>query len=204
MPRKSGTSKPMAAAAPTQTLEQLSDDQVYSLTEQHRRKYESLLKAKKDADANLKNHCKILKSDLGAHGLADIKSLIEGETEVGAAAIKSRVERDIRVLRWLNEPIGTIHDLFPKTDAAPLDERAFNTGKRDGLAGNSRNNPHHHTVSAHKAYEDGYVEGQTTLAGGIKKADFVSTQGEMNADADRHIRETAAKLGTQPATHTLS
>lgn len=153
-----------AASAPKTTLEGISDDQRYSLVEQHRQTHERLLAAKKAADNALKNHGKIVKADLGTAGLAQIKCLIEASTPDGEAAIKARIQQDAQVLRWLGVPIGTQTDFFPDNDRTPLTERAFKEGKRQGLAGEPINNPHHHTTAAHKSFNDGFAEGQTTLA----------------------------------------
>ncbi|CAN7380077.1 hypothetical protein LJR220_003379 [Bradyrhizobium sp. LjRoot220] len=153
-----------ASAAPKQTLEGLSDDQRYSLVEQHKQKYARLITAQKAANKAVQDHGKIIKADLGADGMAEIKALIEGASTDGEATIKARIERDIRVLKWLQVPIGTMEDLFPSNDRTPLTERAFNEGKRQGLAGESCNNPHHHTTEAHRFHNDGWAEGQKTKA----------------------------------------
>jgi hypothetical protein len=164
MARKKGDKKGSASAAPKQTLEGLSDDQRYSLLEQHRESYERKLAAKKAADKALKDIGKIIKSDLGKNGMAQIKALIEASTPEGEAAIRERISCDAQVLRWLGVPIGTQADFFPDTDRTPLTERAFNEGKRQGLAGESCSNPHHHATEAHRFHNDGYAEGQQTLA----------------------------------------
>jgi ribosome modulation factor len=153
-----------ASSAPKQTAESLSDDQLYSLTEDHKNKYLTLHKAKTDADTALKNFGRVVKADLGAQGLADIKGLIDLATPEGEARMKGEVERQVRLLRWMQVPIGTMGDMFADTDRTPLVERAFNEGKRQGLAGESCVNPHHHTVAAHKALNDGWAEGQKTKA----------------------------------------
>ena len=164
-PKKDGA----ASSAPKQTLEDLTDDQVYSLTEQHRQKYEILLAAKKKATSDLQQFGKIVKADLGKHGLNQIQALIEGATPEGETAIKARIERDMQVLRWMGVPIGSQADLFPATDRTPITERAFNEGKRQGLAGETNKNPHHHTTEAHRAHNEGYMAGQEANARGIKK-----------------------------------
>ncbi|MCC8945973.1 hypothetical protein H8A97_12910 [Bradyrhizobium sp. Arg62] len=159
-----------ASTAQRQTLEELTDDQRYSLLEQHRQQHERLLAAKKAADAALRNHGKIVKADLGKNGMDQIKCLIEASTPEGEAAIRARIEQDAQVLRWLGVPIGTQSDMFPDTDRTPIAERAFNTGKRQGLAGESCNNPHHVTTEAHREHNRGYAVGQEQLASkGFKK-----------------------------------
>lgn len=187
-PKKDGG----ASSAPKQTLEGLSDDQVYSLTEQHRQKYEILLAAKKKATNDLQQFGKVVKADLGKHGLDQIQALIEGKTPEGEAAIKGRIERDIQVLRWMGVPIGSQADLFPATDRTPITERAFNEGKRQGLAGENINNPHHHTTEAHRSLVEGYQAGQAANASGIKKLDD-TPKGSTPVDANKTFRDQLAK-----------
>jgi ribosome modulation factor len=164
MARKKGDKKGGASAAPKQTLEGLSDDQRYSLTEQHRQKIEKALATKKAASAAYLNACKIAKAELGPTGMDDINDMIALATPEGEARMKENIERQMRVLRWNDVPMGTIDDLFPDTDRTPITERAFNAGKRQGLAGESNNNPHHHATEAHRFHNDGWAEGQKTLA----------------------------------------
>lgn len=152
------------AAAPKQSLESISDDQLYSLTEQHRQKYEIILEAKKKGDKALIDYGKIIKADLGAKGLQDIKDLMALETPEGEAAMKAEMERKARVMRWMNIPIGTQGGLFVDADRTPIAERAYADGKRQGLAGESQNNPHHHTTEAAREHTRGYGDGQATLA----------------------------------------
>jgi hypothetical protein len=159
-PKKDG----VAASAPKRTAETISDDQLYSLTEQHRQKYELVLDAKNKANKALIDYGKIIKSDLGAKGLQDIKDLIRLDTPEGEAAMKAEMERQARVLRWMGFPIGSQGALFGDTDRTPIAERAFNDGKRQGLAGERQNNPHHHTTEAAREHDRGFAEGQETLA----------------------------------------
>ena len=154
-----------ASAAPKRAAaEGISDDQLYSLTEQHRKKYELVLEAKKKANKALIDLGKIIKADLGAKGLQDIKDLIALSTPEGETAMKAEMERQAKVMRWMNIPIGTQGGLFADADRTPLTERSFNEGKRQGLAGESNNNPHHHTTEAHRFHNDGWADGQKTLA----------------------------------------
>jgi len=146
------------------TIESMSDDQLYSLTEQHRQKYELLLDAKQKSAKTLLDYAKIIKADLGATGLQDIKDLISLDTPEGEAAMKADMERKVRVLRWLNIPIGTQGALFGEPDRTPIADRAFAEGKRQGLAGEKMDNPHHHTTEAHREHVRGFAEGQETLA----------------------------------------
>lgn len=151
-------------SAPKTTIEGISDDQIYSLTELHRQKYEVVLEARKKANKALIDLGKIIKSDLGAKGLQDIKDLIALSTPEGEATMKAEMERQARVMRWMNIPIGTQGGLFADADRTPIAERAFNEGKRQGLAGEPVSNPHHHTTEAAREHDRGFAEGQKTLA----------------------------------------
>lgn len=160
--------KDKTSSAP-KTAETISDDQLYSLTETHRQKYELLLEAKNKANKALIDYGRIIKSDLGATGLQDIKDIICLDTPEGEALMKAEMERKARVMRWMGCPIGSQGALFSEEDRTPIKDRAFAEGKRQGLAGESINNPHHHTTEAHRSMVEGYDAGQAINAGGIKK-----------------------------------
>jgi len=206
-----------APAKSKTTAETLSDDQRYSLVEQHRQTHERLLAAKKAADNALKNHGKIVKADLGKDGMAEIKAVVEAQTPEGVAAIRARIQREARILRWMNEPIGTQADIFPQ-DRTPAAERAYAEGKRQGLAGESCSNPHHHTTEAHREHARGYADGQETKAkNGFKKLDGDAPKGSLprgdwqkniaaeNAAVQQAIKDgKVAELGTRQPTHTVT
>lgn len=190
------------SSAPKPTIETISDDQVYSLTEQHKGKYERLLKAKKDADKELTDFGKIIKSDLGPKGLQDIKDLIALSTPEGEAVMKAEMERQARVMRWMNIPIGSQGALFGEEDRTPLTERAFNEGKRQGLAGESCDNPHHHTTEAHRSYNDGWAAGQEAKAtAGFQKLEtdeddktWLERTKEQNDAVEADIKKVSSDL----------
>jgi hypothetical protein len=210
-PKKDGA----ASSAPRKTAEGISDDQLYSLTEQHRQKYETVLEAKKKANKALIDLGKVIKADLGAKGLQDIKDLIALATPEGEASMKAEMERQARVMRWMNIPIGTQGGLFADTDRTPIAERAFADGKRQGLAGEPQANPHHHTTEAHRKHNEGFAEGQTTLAQkGFSKLEpeasddpkrswIDKTREQNDAVAEAIKTGTVHQLGTKPPTHTV-
>jgi hypothetical protein len=205
-----------ASTKPKTTAEALSDDQRYSLVEEHRQTYERLLAAKKTADNALKNHGKVIKADLGKHGMSQVQALIEASTPEGEAAVKERIRRDAEVLRWLGVPIGTQTDMFP-VDRTPAVERAYAEGKRQGLAGESCNNPHHHATEAHREHNRGYEDGQETMArNGFKKLDDTpkgsvpreewqrQTAADNEAVSEAIKSGTVHQLGTREPTHTVT
>jgi len=147
-----------------QTIENISDDQLQALFFQSKKDYEKNLAIKKKADADFKNCCKRIKAELGKRGVTEIKLAVTLGDENGEAEAKADIESTIRVMRWMGVPIGTQADLFPDNDPTPLTERAYAEGRRHGLAGEPRSNPHHHTTEAARSYEAGFAEGQDVLA----------------------------------------
>lgn len=138
---------------------QLTDEQQQALFEQHKKKYEHLLALKKKADADFKNGCKLARSELGADAIDAIKDAIELETEEGEARFKARVERQIRVARWLGLDVGTQGELFG-ADRTPGDDRAFGEGKRAGMGGKERRAPYDAATSQFRKWLEGYDAGQ--------------------------------------------
>ena len=129
----------------------------------HLEKYKAALASKKAADAHLRNICKIAKSELGPTVIDDIKLAIEAETPEGEAAIKTRMESQVRLLRWLGLPIGEQGSLFPDVDLRPAVERARADGKRSGFKGERCSPPHDPSIPQYNAWMDGWQEGQSAL-----------------------------------------
>jgi hypothetical protein len=170
-----------------QTIENISEDQLQALFFQSKRDYEKMLGIKKTADAEFKVCCKRIKAELGKRGVAEIKLAVALADENGEAEAKADIESTLRVMRWMGLSVGTQADLFPDNDPTPITERAFAEGRRHGLAGEPRNNPHHHTTEAARSYEAGFAEGQDALAtNGIKPIGFGT---ETKEDWLRRIRE---------------
>ena len=180
------------------TIEGLSDDQAYSLTEQHRQRYERLMVAKKAANKAVLDFGKIIKADLGDVGLADIKTLIDLSTPEGEAKVKAEMDRQARVMRWMNIQIGTQESLFGE-DRTPAVDKAKAEGKRQGLAGETMNNPHHHTTEAHRAHNEGHAEGQAILAKGFKQ-----TADKDAAKTKEDVHKSAALGSTRPSFETVN
>jgi hypothetical protein len=179
-------------AAPAQTIENISDDQLQALFFQSKRDYEKFLATKKKSDADFKNCCKRIKAELGKRGVAEIKLAVTLGDENGEAEAKADIESTIRVMRWMGVPIGTQADLFPDNDPTTITERAFADGKRHALAGDRRSNPHHHTTEAARSYEAGYDKGQEgMIKGGIKPPPDDAPTGEaQERPSDAWLRRT--------------
>jgi hypothetical protein len=159
------------APAETRGRNELTEAQKYSLTNQWAQDYIKLVAAKNSADQAIRGFGARAKAELGPHGLGmqDIKGLVQASTPEGMKVIKAEMERQARIMTWLNEPIGTHGQLFPDSDLRPITERAFAEGKRAGLAGETLRNPHHVTTPAHQSYSDGHHEGQSILSAGFGK-----------------------------------
>jgi hypothetical protein len=176
-------------AAPAQTIENISDDQLQALFFQSKRDYEKNLATKKKADADFKNCCKRIKAELGKRGVDEIKLAVTLTDENGEAEAKADIESTIRVMRWMGVPIGTQADLFPDNDPTPITDRAFAEGRRHGIAGEPRSNPHHYTTEAAASYEVGFADGQAVLA----TDGFLQTDGRRTPNGRLSKEEWATK-----------
>lgn len=164
---------------------ELTDDQRQGLTRQHARKYTQLLEAKKEADAAIRNFAKIVKADLGEHGLMMIKLLRQLDTDEGEQAFRAEMEAKAMAARWAGVPIGAQGNLFDE-DRRPIGERAFEEGKAAGLDGKDPKPPYA-TGEAHDEWMRGWHEGQKILAQGIGKgpvtADLLRPEGSEDTSS---------------------
>lgn len=148
-------SKPHVAKEP------LSDDQLRALFFNHKSQYEKALEAKKKADATLKVVCKQIKAE--GTKLDDIKTAIRLEEPEGEAELRAQIEREIRVARWVGLPLGTQLSLLDEIDRTPIDERAFEEGKRAGLKGQVASPPSSYAGDTMQKWMDGWSAGQAVL-----------------------------------------
>lgn len=184
-----------ASAAPAQTTENISDDQLQALFFQSKRDYERMLGLKKKADADFRNCCKRIKAELGKRGVDEIKLAVLLGDENGEADAKADIESTIRIMRWMGIPVGTQGDLFPANDPTPITDRAFAEGRRHALAGDRRSNPHHHTTEAARHYEMGYDKGQEEqITGGIKATDDTPNGSVPRDQWAKNIADENAKV----------
>lgn len=144
--------------------EELTDEQREALTNQHVRKYEAALTAKKLADAEMKNVCKIAKAD--GVPLAEIKAYIDARTPEGQARLLEDAERVARMARWFK--FATQASLFGDDDTpAPVGNKSYRLGKEAGMNGEQPKPPD--TVD-HETWMQGWNAGQTQMASlGIKQ-----------------------------------
>lgn len=154
----------------------LNDDQLKQLHfKTHIPDYEKALKAKKDADANLKNVCKRIKSEGG--NLEDIKLSIQLREPAGEKAFKELLERQRRVAEWNNMPVGQQGWLLDN-DPRSLNEKAFAAGEYAGL-NNGDPKPPYGPGEAANAWMEGWHKSQGKLLEGIKptqKAEVLRTK----------------------------
>jgi hypothetical protein len=169
--------------APKQTVEDLSDEDHQSLTFQHKASYQQKLAAKKKADADFKNACKLAKAELGPNAVADIKLAIELESEEGQTAVRERRAREARIARWMAADIGTQADF--DFDGMSGTDRAFAEGKLAASKGERCKPPGHYQPGSPQ-YEF-WINGHHQQSG-------IATIG----------RGAGAKIGSEKATHEVA
>lgn len=165
---------------------ELTDEQRQALFFQHKKAYSAKLEAKKRADAELKNTCKLAKAELGKGAVSDIKLAIQLETDGGDAEFKERIEREMRVARWMGASAGTQFDMFDMS-GVPADERAFDEGKRDGMEGKPQSAAYHPGTPQLNKYIEGWNAGQAAIFNIQKKEDA-----ELFEEVDETAEASAA------------
>lgn len=182
----------------------MSDDQEQKLTRDHAARRLQLLKAETDAKAARLKFDKVIKADLGEHGLANIKLLEKLESDKGEDEIKADLERRAKVARWAGLQIGTQGSLF-ENDRRSMNEKAFEEGKRDGLKGADPKSPY--SGEAEQEYLKGWHTGQAVNLGGIKQtkpeADIVKPKGGAKKSAPDEF-DQAANGGAGGETETVT
>lgn len=152
----------------------LTPEQEFGLLCHWRRQYQESLgelsTAKTEHDSAKMRHKalgKKIAAECGTDAVERIKALIELDTnENGEAELEAKIRRLMWVAKWSKAAIGHQIELFD-TDMRPIDERAFDEGKIDGLAGKFNPKFGQGTAAYHK-YQEGYETGQDTLAKGFK------------------------------------
>jgi len=115
----------------------------------------------------LRDTYKKIKAEVGAEGLEQVKLLVDLDTnEKTAERLKAEMERLIWAAQWANAFDGQQLELM--SDLRPTDDRAYNDGKMDGLAGKSFNPRYGQGSLAYNRYQDGWNAGQDILAKGFK------------------------------------
>lgn len=196
----------------------MSDDDLQVLFFQAKCRYKTALEAKKAADAALKNCCKQIKANLGDHGVTDIKTAIELESPEGEAALKERIEREMRVARWMGMAVGSEPGLFDEVDRTPAVDKKRAEGKRHGLAGGPCAPDCDASTPQYSSYLEGFHEGQAALTrqklrplsdteelpsegpdGPLSREEWRSHMRSQDEEVSADIKANG-QIGTEPAT----
>ncbi len=141
----------------------LTDEQRQALhLNQHVPQYAKALEIKKKADADLKNVAKLIKAEGGS--VNAVKLTLALRTPEGEAAFRARLAEEHEIAVW--NGVGVQVDLF--ADARqPADDKAYDAGKRAGMAGETAKPPHDPSTSQFKRWMDGHADGQAVLSKGF-------------------------------------
>ncbi len=192
MPRRK---KDSDAVSTKQTVQQLNDEQQQALFFDHKKAYEKALAVKKEADAKLKNACKLAKSELGDQAVAMIKATIEFETDEGEAAVRAKLEATLRAARWMGAAIGSQFEMFEGPDRTPAADRAFEEGKRAGMKGEPARPPYAPELEQYRRWMEGHGVGNEALA----RKGFKATA----AAGDEHIERVSKEMSGSDAVDSL-
>lgn len=187
---------------------ELTDDERRALLFQHVKTYEQRLEAKKKADADLKNACKVAKAELGKDAMADIKDVIALKSPEGEAALKAEIDRKLRIARFMNAPVG--HQFTFADDMRPATDKAYDEGKRAGLDGEPAKPPHDPSVPQYASWMEGWHAGQAVLASGFREKlntgpvmgagnDADTSNPPFNADDDNPVMAETPQPPAMPA-----
>jgi hypothetical protein len=161
---KGSTNKPKDGAGEGHNVAGLSDAQRQALhLSQHVPSYEKALAVKKKADADFKNTCKLIKAEGGS--VKSVKLTLELRTPEGEAAFRVRMAQETEVAVW--NGVGIQVDMFAD-ERQPAEDKAFEAGKRAGMAGETAKPPHDPSTKQHARWLDGHAEGQAVLSQGFK------------------------------------
>lgn len=154
-------------AAERRKNSELTDDERRALLFQHVSEYERALSAKKTADANLKNICKVAKAELGKSAVHDIKDVIALREPGGEVALRDEIERKLRNARYVNAPLG--HQFSFSEDMRPAVDQAFEQGKVRGLEGGDMTPPYDPSLPQYQRWLEGWHAGQDILKSDFRK-----------------------------------
>lgn len=176
------------------TVEGLDDEHRQSLTRQHADKRRPLLEKEKAARADRMNYDKVIKAELGANGLADIKLLEELDTPEGEAKLKAELERQARVARWAG--VGIQLDLLNVGEPSSAD-RARSEAVRDANSGKAAKTDYSPGTPEYDAYMEAWHEAHSkrnaTLAAAVN-----GDAGEAAAEAfDDSVPDAEPKAYSQ-------
>lgn len=138
----------------------LTSDQRQALALMHRRIYRTKMAAKREADAAVKNACKVIKADLGEFGVLQVKEMLARETPEGAAKADAELKAKSEVRIWVSDDRQL--DMFPATVKA-TDSEAYQQGKIAGMDDEALRNPYGEGTADGEDFARGWQAGKTVL-----------------------------------------
>lgn len=162
---KGSTNKPKDGEVPKSGHNSnLTDEQRQALhLNQHVPAYVKALEKKKVADAEFKNACKIIKADGGS--VDAVKLTIALRTPEGEQAFRARIAEEAQVAAW--NGVGIQVDMFAD-QMQPSEDKAYDAGKRAGMAGETAKPPHDPSTAQYRKWMDGHAAGQAVVSQGFK------------------------------------
>lgn len=183
---KKSTSKPKST--PSNGTTELRDDELRALALNHKGMFERALAAKKSKDADFRNACKKIKSELGDSGVAIIKAMIELDSPEGEAAVLGRIRAQAKAARWNGLPVGTQVELaLGEPDRTPAVDRAREEGKMASMTSKPRKPPYDPSTPQYTAWLEGYAEHQETLLATVGRG-----KGDEEDVRPRHLQQLEA------------
>ncbi|RFC66474.1 hypothetical protein DYI37_03260 [Fulvimarina endophytica] len=141
--------------------EGLTNDQAMCLALMHRRDYRRAMDAKKTADAAVRNCGKLIKADLGKHGLDQIKVMMAMESEDGAEKVQAEIKAKTQAVKWSKSADAQL-GLFPEKDKNG-ETKAYNAGKLSGMDDEPLHNPYGAATSDHEDFARGWHAGKAVM-----------------------------------------
>jgi ribosome modulation factor len=150
-----------ALAAKGHNRPELTEDEQRALTYSWKKKWEAQQAVVAKAKSDLRAIEDGAKSELGKNAVKDIKEMILIEMPGGNASVQAAIERQLKLARWVNSPVGSQFEFFE--DRTPAEDRAFEEGKTAGLMGLPRKSPYHPSLPQHQRWIDGWHAGNEVL-----------------------------------------
>lgn len=174
----------------------LTDEQRQALFFQHKKSYQAKLAAKKETDAAFKNACELARAELGKDAVDEIKDAILLEADEGDAILQARIERQLRIARYMGAIAGTQFEMFAGPDRTPAVDRAREEGRRSGMQGETLRSPYDPGLPQNDAFIEGWHLGQKALFS-IQRTD----DGALFDEGGAAIGDRAATFTETAATH---
>lgn len=172
-----------AKAAKGHNRPELTEDEQRALTYSWKAKFEKQQAVVAKAKSDLRAIEDGAKSELGKNAVKDIKEMILIEQPGGNASVQAAVERQLRLSRWVNSPVGSQFEFFE--DRRPAVDRAFEEGKTAGLQGLPRKPPYDASVPQYNRWMDGWHAGNDVLLSDFQsKLKPLGTKAAQEAAAD--------------------